>query len=156
MNQPHFKRHPKQYCVRWTCFTAPPSSCHWGSFGGFAGLVGCPSLAQRSRSPGKDRLVSGFQQGASWNSNGFSLTWCCWCINASQAPVVQCFLTKITICSSTMFNQEEITAFLTADQGHEEIVKALLLCAADANVANCNDNTPLWVASWNLSLLVFP
>lgn len=33
-------------------------------------------------------------------------------------------------------------------QGYLEIVRCLLEMDADANLANCNDNTPLWVASW--------
>ena len=36
-------------------------------------------------------------------------------------------------------------------QGYLEIVRCLLEMDADANLANCNDNTPLWVASWTLA-----
>lgn len=42
------------------------------------------------------------------------------------------------------------TGFTEFRQGYLEIVRSLLDADADANLANCNDNTPLWVAAWKL------
>ena len=45
------------------------------------------------------------------------------------------------------------TGFTFFRQGYLEIVRSLLDADADANLANCNDNTPLWVAAWKLCQL---